>query len=507
MKGSREFRATFEGAALGMVHSHLDGRILRANERFCNILGYAQEELSRLSWYEITHPEDLERDLHNAHLLWNGQIKIYTTEKRYFRKDGAVIWVRLTGSLYRDHKGEPAYFITTVEDISDRKQAEETIKKAKDELELRVKKRTFELEEANEELRNQILERKRAEKALRQSENRYRSLLEQLPDIVYEVDNAGRITFVSSAVESILGYTPGEVLGRPWRDLILKEDSSSFDGPGVDPKEGNLCLRHLTKTGEICWLSINSRVLFDPRKRSSNYLGVARDVTANILAEDKVRHLSRELMHAQEEERRRLAFDLHDEIGQLLSTLRIGLHSLAEGLPQTWTEKKEDFQRLLDISQEVMEHIRRMAYELSPAILDSLGLGPAIQDLCEWVSDSSEIEVTTSGLGCDESQISKDVKTTLFRFVQEALTNVIRHSGSPMVGVVLNHENGYLRVSVKDHGKGFDVDQVLGGALRERRLGLVGMIDRIRLCGGQLRISSSDQGTTLSAEVPLGGNT
>ena len=212
-----------------------------------------------------------------------------------------------------------------------------------------------------------------------------------------------------------------------------------------------------------------------------------------------------ELIHAQEEERKQLALDLHDETGQLLSALQIGLDAIAQDAPESMPDKKGDMKRLVALSEQIFDRIRSLAYTLRPSILDRFGLLPAIQDLCEWVEDSSRIEVRVKAPEFDESRLPQDTKITLFRFIQEGLTNAVRHSRSQRVEVTLHPEDDCLRAIVLDFGGGFDVERILSGALGEKRLGLVGMTDRLKLSGGRLVINSGDQGTVLSAEVPLEG--
>lgn len=157
------FRYTFEQAAVGIAHVAPDGRFLRINRRFCDIVGYTHEEMLTFTFQDITHPDDLETDLAYVGQMLRGEIETYSMEKRYFRKDGSIVWVNLTVSLMRDEAGKPLNFISAVEDISRRKQVEEELKNAYDVLECRVKERTAELEAANERLNREIKEREEAE--------------------------------------------------------------------------------------------------------------------------------------------------------------------------------------------------------------------------------------------------------------------------------------------------------------------------------------------------------
>jgi PAS domain S-box-containing protein len=134
-ESERRFRNTFENAAVGMSHVGLDGRFLRVNQKFCNMVGYSREELSGKTFHEITWPEDLEADLQRVDRLIKGEIESVTIEKRYIHKDGRIVWVNLTGSLQRDEELKPQHFVSIVEDISLRKKAEETLNESLKDLE------------------------------------------------------------------------------------------------------------------------------------------------------------------------------------------------------------------------------------------------------------------------------------------------------------------------------------------------------------------------------------
>ena len=336
------------------------------------------------------------------------------------------------------------------------------------------------------------------------STQRYLSLVQDLPDVVFELDQDGRFTFVSRAVEGVLGYQPEEMLGRAQREFVLPQDRPKYDQQKARTEQGEpmsiLALRHQTADGRVRWLSIHSRGVSDARGRSLGRRGVARDVTQQVLAEQRVRELSGQLINAQEEERKRLALDLHDEMGQLLSALKIGLQTLA----RNHQEVRPELDRLIRLTQEVMDRSRSLAYRLRPAILDNFGLTAALADLCESLSEDGALAVTTKLEKIDDRALGPAVKTTLFRFVQEALTNVIKHSQSSRAEVSLSSRDGLIRAEVRDFGRGFDVEQILeqGGG---RRLGLLGMHERLNLIGGRLTIKTSSQGTVLVAEVNPGG--
>ena len=185
------FRATFENAAVGIAHVAPDGSWLRANEYLCSITGYSREELLSKSFQDITHPADLEADLAQLRRMLSGEINSYKMEKRYLRKDGSIVWVRLTVSAVRNAEGAAEYFISVVEDISGQKRAQE---------------------------------------ALRENEERYRSIVATSLDTIVVIDEAGCIQSVNPAAEGMLGYKAGELLGRNVSMLMPEPYRAAHDG-------------------------------------------------------------------------------------------------------------------------------------------------------------------------------------------------------------------------------------------------------------------------------------
>jgi PAS domain S-box-containing protein len=147
-ENEERFRSTFEQAAIGIAHVSPEGRFLRINQRFCEIVGYEREEMLEHSFQEITHQDDLDLDMEYVRQLLSGEIQTYSLEKRYFKKNGSRVWVNLTVSLVRKPSGEPKYFISAVKDITKQKDAEKALRKANDEL----KKKALELEMKTESL-------------------------------------------------------------------------------------------------------------------------------------------------------------------------------------------------------------------------------------------------------------------------------------------------------------------------------------------------------------------
>jgi two-component system, cell cycle sensor histidine kinase and response regulator CckA len=206
-QSERRFRATFDQAAVGIAHVAPNGTWLEVNQRLCDIVGYSAEELRARTFQDITHPPDLDADLDRVDKILDGSIASYSLEKRYIRKDGALVWIDLTVSLVRDAAGAPAYFISLVQDISARKEVEERLSAAKLSLE------------------EEVSERRRVEAALRANEQSLATTLNSIGDAVIATDATGRVTRMNPVAEQLTGWILAEARGAPLEKVfrILNE--------------------------------------------------------------------------------------------------------------------------------------------------------------------------------------------------------------------------------------------------------------------------------------------
>lgn len=236
-------------------------------------------------------------------------------------------------------------------------------------------------------------------------------------------------------------------------------------------------------------------------KRLENEVGLrTKDLSRS---NESIRELSRHLIAAQEEERKKIALDLHDEIGSHLGAMSIGLHQLALAEDGNSAENRKYLNRLIDLSDKLIGQIRSMSYILRPTILDQLGLKAALMDLRDFMRETYHLSINYELPSIDESRLSAQLKMTIYRFVQEGINNAIKHSGTDRMDIKLDVRDGWLHLSVSDHGRGFDVEESQRQALSSKKMGLLGMKERIGLVGGRLDIASGDQGTTLTALLPL----
>ncbi|HWE48723.1 MAG TPA: sensor histidine kinase [Bryobacteraceae bacterium] len=217
-------------------------------------------------------------------------------------------------------------------------------------------------------------------------------------------------------------------------------------------------------------------------------------------AEKELRKLSQQLVHAQEEERRSLSRELHDQIGQLLTAVRIGIGNLEEALGVCPDRVQQQLDQSRRIVEQVLRSVRDLAMGLRPAMLDDLGLGAALEWQARQHARLCGVPVTVN-LDGELNGLSDEQRTCVYRVVQEALNNVAKHAGATDILVEVANRNGLLSILVRDNGRGFDI---AGQAVKG--LGIVGMKERVRQLGGQLMMeSSAGQGVTLAAVIPLGG--
>jgi PAS domain S-box-containing protein len=352
-----------------------------------------------------------------------------------------------------------------------------------------------------------ITEHRRAEEALRQSEVRNRAILKAIPDMMFLLNRGGVYLDYHAKDEGDLLVPPESFIGKNMNEVLPPEMADKL----LD------CFERAAESGETQMfeyvLSIDGQQRrYEARVVSCDddkILTVVRDVTAYKLAETQRNQLLRRLVNAQEEERSRLAREVHDEFAAYLSALKWGLESLKRtgGLP---APAGNDLSYLLGLTTQLQHKVRDFAFDLSPAELDNKAGLPAALDLYvrRWSERSGggvAAEYSCVGFDSSDARLPRDVETAIYRVAQEALTNVLKHADARRVSLslgfyVLEPGRGEVRLTVEDDGVGFVMPQDEGMG---RGLGLKGMGERMTLIGGKLDVLSNNQGTTLSASVPV----
>lgn len=219
-------------------------------------------------------------------------------------------------------------------------------------------------------------------------------------------------------------------------------------------------------------------------------------------SESRFRRISRGVLQLQEEERTRISRDLHDGIGQSLTALRIQLELLEQRAAERDRALSPDAASARELAESCLAEVRQLARVLRPPMLDDLGLGPTLRWLARTLQEKTGVAIELRLEG-EEGRADPAVETIVYRLVQEALTNVIKHAAASSAAVTVSKENGRIRVRVEDAGRGFDVAQILSAA-EEAGLGVRGMRDRVHFFNGRFTVRSSPgSGTVVEAEIPL----
>jgi PAS domain S-box-containing protein len=398
--------------------------------------------------------------------------------------------------------------------ITQRQQADDALQKANNELETKVENRTAELLKANEELKIEIIQRQQVLESLQESEERFRLLVEGAKDYaIYMLEPKGHIVTWNTGAQRIKGYKPGEIIGQHISSFYTTEDIKQGKPElelRVAASEGRVEDEgwRVRKDGSLFWANVVTTALHDQVGQLRGFAKVTRDITERKRAEETQRHtqerlqaLSGKLIEAQEAERRSIARELHDEIGQALTAVKINL----QALPRSSNESDIASPLLESISivEVALQQVRNLSLDLRPSLLDDLGLVAALRWYVDRQSQRSGIigELAAEPL---ETKLLPNLETTCFRIVQEALTNVVRYAQAKRVTVELWQQAAQLHLVIRDDGIGFDVQAAREQATQGKSLGLLGMEERALLVGGQIHIKSVCQrGTEIRVCFPL----
>lgn len=372
-----------------------------------------------------------------------------------------------------------------------------------------------------------ITSRREAEAALRQSEARFRAVVDVVPDLLWQSAADGSTAWYNARWYEYTGQTPAQAAGWGWADAVHPDDrDGSVAAYANAARRGEAAQReHRIRAvdGTYRWFLARAEPQRDEAGRITGWFGAATDVHAQRLALEEVARLvaertqelahaeaardelRRQLTSAEEDERRRLARELHDQLGQHLTAFAL---KLTESRRLLDAGKSADAQltQLEELARVMTRDARHLALELRPPELDDVGFESALQTYVSQWTARFGIEAELEIMGDAASRpLAPDVATALYRIAQEALTNVARHAGAEHVTVLLDKRGGEARLVVEDDGRGFDVDEGAARIRAERRLGLAGMRERAALSGGSLEVESTPgRGTAVYVRVPLG---
>jgi PAS domain S-box-containing protein len=341
------------------------------------------------------------------------------------------------------------------------------------------------------------------------SERRYQLLVEGVKDYaIFMLSPDGHIASWNPGAERIKGYSAAEIIGQHF-SRFYPEDDVRKGKPAHQLKraieEGRFEDEgwRVRRDGSRFWADVVITPVLDNEGRLQGFSKVTRDITDRKQAEENLRALSGRLLQVQDEERRRMARELHDSAGQIVAAMGMNLGQLENEAhtigPHAANLIKEN-QALLD---ELSKEVRTVSHLLHPPLLDELGLASALRTYVKGFAERSKIKVDLR-ISDDFGRLRPDSETAIFRLVQESLSNIHRHSGSRVATIHISRSSGAVCIEVRDAGKGIPPEKRAEmEAAGNAGVGIRGMRERMRQLGGALEISSSDHGTLVSARLPI----
>jgi len=360
-----------------------------------------------------------------------------------------------------------------------------------------------------------LTEQRRAIEALRESEERFRTLVRDLQVGVVLQGTDARIQFANKAALDMFGFSEEEVLGKSPLELgvcPLDERGKEIPEPEwpvavvvrtrAPVRRAGMCFRRLNPEQPL-WIHGNAVTQFDANGNILRVIAAFADITEMKMAERAIHQLSTQLVKLQDEERRRIGRELHDGLAQTVLAINLSLAQTRQSLQPENEAALRSLEKARGLLQQMSREIRTLSYLLHPPLLDDLGLVSALKEYAKGFEDRSGI--ATEFLVSEEfSRLAQASETALFRIVQESLTNIQRHSGSGTARIQLWQEAELVMLEVQDSGRGMQVLSNGDSRPNQARLGvgIPGMRERIAQLGGRLEIDSSPKGTTIRATIP-----
>jgi PAS domain S-box-containing protein len=471
--------AMFERAPQGIAMTDLSGRYVRANPAFLCLLGYSESELLQKTIHDVTHPEDKGENRRVFDDMVAGVRDQIELEKRYLRKDGRVIWVRNTVAKIPGDDGAPRYVVAMVEDIT---------------------------------------VRRHAERQLRDSEQLVRAIFERSPMGISIADTQLRFLDTNPSYQRMLGYSDVELKAKSVRDVTHPEDyersAMLCDELLAGAREQfSMEKRFIGRNGTVTWGRITVMLIRGSDGAPHHFTSLVEDITelrrsearelkeerALLEATHKLQALTRRLVEAEELQRRRIAGELHDRVGQSLSALNINLDIALGMLAGAEPELKLRLADSLSLVDGTLQTIENLMAELRPPLLAEYGLAAALGLHVKEFARRHGVRVEVR----DPEELGRGLRPeaaiALFRIAQESLVNVAKHAEASQVSIVLEKRDNAVVLSITDNGRGFDVHDRLS---HRTRWGVTTMQERAAAAGGELVLESSPgTGTTVRVSI------
>jgi two-component system, NarL family, sensor histidine kinase UhpB len=457
-KSEEKYRNYIDSAPDGVFVTDETGKYIEVNQAACRITGYSKEELLELGMSDLLKGKSVEEvKAFFIHLEKGGT---YNLESTFRHKSGAIKWMQIVAV----HLSK-LQFLCFVKDITDTKLVNE---------------------------------------ALKESEDRFRSFFELTADLMVIADINGYFKDVNSSWTNVLGYSKEDLLGKPYLEYIHPEDLD-FTKKFIEEKlgRGDTVLffenRYLKKDGEFLWLEWTSQ----PNLLKGCIYAIARDITERKQAESELKNsleqlhqLTQHIEKVREEERVAISRELHDDLGQALTAVNIDMRLIKQNI--TNPDAISRINKVSALVGETIKTVQRLTSRLRPQIIDDLGLDAAIEWHTKEFSQRFGVKIN---LDLDRNiVISPDASLTVFRIMQESLTNIARHSKASLVDIKFARADGKIHFRISDNGIGITENEIKS----KKSFGLIGMKERAASLGGKIEISyQKDVGTAILLTFPF----
>jgi len=484
--------------------------------------------------HDLLHPLCHDADCHLKN-IWRSSVDNmaqdfsveYQTEDKFLQR-----YLNLHFRFHRSPQdAEGGFIVVVISDISDIKQAEKKLQDSNVELERRVEESTFALISSNIRLQQEIEKHKLIEEKLENSREEYSQLIEAMDESLAILDKDGKITYANKQFCDTLGLPRDEILGHTPADYVDKDNRSALERHMAERARGGIATYVANLKGKderSFWVKISPTLLVgkqgestgsfaiiadDIKELNSRIRSLAYDINYRKDAEQSLlesahakRMLAAQVMSAQEKERKRIASELHDGIGQTLSAIKFYVENAIRNLNERTIENSTQmFGNVIPKLQDAIEEVRRISMDLRPSLLDDIGTLATLSWFCrqfQHVYESMRIELR---LDIKESDIPPPLKVAIFRIVQEAMNNCAKYSSASRIHISLINTESEIELAVEDDGQGFDYAEActriksLGGGM-----GLVSMRERAEFSGGMFSMeSATGKGTSMRVVWPL----